>query len=96
MSSGVSMKYNKELSQYGTIYDGKFTAVGVVKDFMLTVGVDVEKINKSVQTWYGAYSLPAQVHACPKDYDILTYNFIFCCLFDIPACQNKSTSSRMV
>ena len=45
-------------------------------DYTLTAGADAEKINKSVQTWYGVYSLPTQVHACPKDYDLTAYDLI--------------------
>ncbi len=45
-------------------------------DYTLTAGADTEKINKSVQTWYGVYSLPTQVHACPKDYDLTAYDLI--------------------
>ena len=45
-------------------------------DYTLTAGAGAERINKSVQTWYGVYTLPTQVHACPKDYDLTAYDLI--------------------
>ena len=47
---------------------GSYTPPGTIPE-----AVDPKKVIQSVQTWYGEYYLPSDVHILPKNYDINAY-----------------------
>lgn len=47
------------------------TLVGYVSN--IPVGVTEQAVGSSVQTWYGEYYLPSEIHIVPKNYDVEEY-----------------------
>lgn len=47
------------------------TFVGYIPN--IPSGVTEQAVGKSVQNWYGEYYLPSEIHAAPKNYDVIEY-----------------------